>query len=222
MAQLPLYYKNGKPVGPPSKRWKENYLFLLVFVAFVVLLTGNLWFVPNVDESTTEYGRSYDKFNPSGVTTSINVAPSEPTLAPSQIEKDDKQLSYRVDRELQQTLEDPDARLKEGLNEGLNPKLGIVGVIDNGNGHSDNEVDPGQQEGPNPKLGIPVQGQYPNVGYENRNGDKGEEPKSPDGQLTSSPSSSSQPPSPSPSIEAADPVADQRRREIIEVSDGGS
>ena len=184
MAQLPLYYKNGKPVGPPVKRWKENYLFLLVFVAFVVLLAGNLWLVPESGESSTEYS----KFNPSGVLSSLTLEPSLATLI--EPPDDERNLDFRT--------------LNGVPPNASNPKLGIVVVeVDDSSPKSDG-VEQGQQGSPNPTPDI---GQHSDVVGGNGNTD---DPKSPDTHPTST---SSQPPP-----AAAGPVPEQRRREIVEVS----
>ncbi len=146
MAQLPLYYKNSKAVGPgltsTGKRWKENYLFLLILVAFVILLVGNLWFVPPVEEEKG-YERVYNEFNPTVITNSY-VMPMEPTLKPSQVlsnprgpddrgsEKEQRNDQARPEVS-EEEEEDPERRVQE-LKEG-NPKLGIPGEIeDNGKG----------------------------------------------------------------------------------------
>ena len=57
MAQLPLYYKNSKPTGPPpSKKWKEYYLIGILFVAFIILIAGVLSPSYIVDNSKLEGG----------------------------------------------------------------------------------------------------------------------------------------------------------------------
>lgn len=192
MAQLPLYYKNGKAVAPPLKRWKENYLFLLVFVAFVVLLTGNLWLVPEPDESSTEYS----KFNPSGALSSLNVEPFAETL-------DD---SDRVEiRSLNENAPRPNAS---------NPKLGIVVLEAEESSPKKEAVEPGQERSPIPTPDEMEQGQHSDVVNENGNTEKTDASQSPDTHPTSS---SSQPPS-SPPAEAANSVPEQRRREIVELA----
>jgi len=79
MAQLPLYYKNSKPTGPPpSKKWKEYYLIGILFVAFIILIAGVLWFVPDV-EVNLSYDRAYDSFT-GGLDTTQPTLLSEPSL----------------------------------------------------------------------------------------------------------------------------------------------
>ncbi len=67
MAQLPLYYKNSKPVGPKSvtKRWKEYYLLVITIVGFIILIAGVLWFVPGMEEDKG-YNKAYDSFTALG------------------------------------------------------------------------------------------------------------------------------------------------------------
>ena len=84
MAQLPLYYKNSKPTGPPpSKKWKEYYLIGILFVAFIILIAGVLWFVPDV-EVNLSYDRAYDSFT-GGIDTTQPTLLSEPTLTPTEV-----------------------------------------------------------------------------------------------------------------------------------------
>jgi len=81
MAQLPLYYKNLKRTGsPPSKQWKEYYLMVILFVAFIILIPGVLWFLPDV-EVNLSYDKVYDHFTGGIDTTRL----SEPTLTHTEV-----------------------------------------------------------------------------------------------------------------------------------------
>lgn len=85
MASLPLYYKNSKPVGLPSasKSWKDNYLLVVVLVGFLILIAGTFWFLPPLEDKDADYERTYGRFtgNPASYITDP-VIPSEPTLVP--------------------------------------------------------------------------------------------------------------------------------------------
>ena len=86
MAQLPLYYKNSKPTGPAqyaSKKWKEYYLIGIVFVAFVVLIAGILWFVPDT-EVFQNFDRAYSSFS-AGLDSTQPTLLSEPKLDVSEV-----------------------------------------------------------------------------------------------------------------------------------------
>jgi len=81
MAQLPLYYKNSKRIGPPPiKQWKEYYLMAILFVAFIILIPGVLWFLPDV-EVNLSYDKVYDRFRGGIDTTRL----SEPTLTHTEV-----------------------------------------------------------------------------------------------------------------------------------------
>lgn len=86
MAQLPLYYKNSKPTGPSqyaSKKWKEYYLIGILFVAFIVLIAGVLWFVPDT-EVYQSFDRAYNSFT-GGVDSTQPTLLSEPKLTVSEV-----------------------------------------------------------------------------------------------------------------------------------------
>lgn len=86
MAQLPLYYKNSKPTGPAqyaSKKWKEYYLVGILFVAFVVLIAGVLWFVPDT-EVYQSFDRAYSSFS-AGLDSTQPTLLSEPKLEVSEV-----------------------------------------------------------------------------------------------------------------------------------------
>lgn len=86
MAQLPLYYKNSKPTGPAqyaSKKWKEYYLIGILFVAFVVLIAGILWFVPDT-EVFQNFDRAYSSFS-AGLDSTQPTLLSEPKLDVSEV-----------------------------------------------------------------------------------------------------------------------------------------
>ena len=82
---LPLYYKNSKPTGlpGPAKSWKDNYLLVVVLVAFLILIAGTFWFLPPLGDKDADYERTYGRFtgNPASYITDV-VIPSEPTLVP--------------------------------------------------------------------------------------------------------------------------------------------
>ena len=83
---LPLYYKNSKPTGlssGPGKSWKDNYLLVVVLVAFVILIAGTFWFLPPLDDKDSDYEKTYGRFtgNAASYITDV-VVPSEPTLVP--------------------------------------------------------------------------------------------------------------------------------------------
>ena len=81
MAQLPLYYKNSKRIGPPPiKQWKEYYLMAILFVAFIILIPGVLWFLPDV-EVNLSYNKVYDRFRGGIDTTRL----SEPLLTHTEV-----------------------------------------------------------------------------------------------------------------------------------------
>jgi mannosyl-oligosaccharide alpha-1,2-mannosidase len=91
---LPLYYRNSKPTGipGPTKTWKDNYLLLVVFVGFIVLIAGTFWFLPPLEEKDADYEKTYGRFtgNPASYITDL-VIPSEPTLVPPEAsEKDER------------------------------------------------------------------------------------------------------------------------------------
>ena len=151
MAQLPLYYKNSKPTGPSGstggKKWKENYLFLLILVAFIILVVGNLWFVPSVEQEEG-YEKVYNEFNPTVITNSY-VMPSEPTLLPSSQNEQNqtpqdtvetvKPSSYIAASNQEKSIppeseDDPERGASERKEP--NPKLGIPGESENGNGNA--------------------------------------------------------------------------------------
>ena len=84
---LPYYYKNSKPVGlvsGPGKTWKDNYLLVVVFVGFVILIAGTFWFLPPLEGEDSDYEKTYGRFtgNAASYITDV-VVPSEPTLAPT-------------------------------------------------------------------------------------------------------------------------------------------
>ncbi len=74
--QLPLYYKNSKPIGPgvPKKRWKEYYLLVVTLFGFLMLYAGVLWYVPSVEEGD-HLANVYSRF--AGPPTDITDTPSE-------------------------------------------------------------------------------------------------------------------------------------------------
>lgn len=82
---LPLYYKNFKPTGlpGPAKSWKDNYLLVVVFVGFIILIAGTFWFLPPLEDKDADYEKTYGRFtgNPAAYITDP-VIPSEPTLEP--------------------------------------------------------------------------------------------------------------------------------------------
>lgn len=61
--QLPLYYKNSKPVGAAKSRtkWSEYYLLVVTLFGFLMLFAGILWFLPNID-ADDGYTKAYDGF----------------------------------------------------------------------------------------------------------------------------------------------------------------
>lgn len=82
---LPLYYKNSKPTGlsaGPGKSWKDNYLLVVVFVGFVILIAGTFWFLPPLDDKDSDYEKTYGRFTGNAAITDA-VIPTEPTLVPS-------------------------------------------------------------------------------------------------------------------------------------------
>ena len=82
---LPLYYKNSKPTGlsGPTKSWKDNYLLVVVFVGFLILIAGTFWFLPPLEDKDADYEKTYGRFtgNPASYMTDVGI-PSEPTLEP--------------------------------------------------------------------------------------------------------------------------------------------
>ena len=83
---LPLYYKNSKPtsgLSGPAKSWKDNYLLVVVFVGFIILIAGTFWFLPPMGDKDADYEKTYGRFtgNPAAYMTDP-VIPSEPTLEP--------------------------------------------------------------------------------------------------------------------------------------------
>ena len=80
MAQLPLYHRSPRFGPPTSRRWKENYLLLLILVAFVMLVAGTWWYIPSLESEDDEYEKVYNKFNPTVNLQGRNVAPPLPTL----------------------------------------------------------------------------------------------------------------------------------------------
>ena len=84
---LPLYYKNSRPTGlsaGPGKSWKDNYLLLVVFMGFVVLIAGTFWFLPPLDDKDSDYEKTYGRFAGNAAITDAVVIPTEPTLVPSE------------------------------------------------------------------------------------------------------------------------------------------
>lgn len=150
MAQLPLYYKNGKPVGPPTpRRWKEVYLLFIVFVGFIIMIAGVLWFVPPVEDD--EWRSTYYGFNPSAVT-DVAGMPYRPTLE-SLVPSENEKLPQQDEEKLRapqppHLLEGGKTLLKEETMDPAqkepNPKLGVVephdgnGDTQNGNGDTRN------------------------------------------------------------------------------------
>ncbi len=61
--QLPLYYKNSRPVGPVSTKtkWSEYYLLVVTLFGFLMLFAGVLWFVPIID-ADDGYTKAYGGF----------------------------------------------------------------------------------------------------------------------------------------------------------------
>ena len=83
---LPLYYKNSKltsGLSGPAKSWKDNYLLVVVFVGFIILIAGTFWFLPPMGDKDADYEKTYGRFtgNPAAYMTDP-VIPSEPTLEP--------------------------------------------------------------------------------------------------------------------------------------------
>ena len=80
MAELPLYRTSLRPRQASTKRWKEYYLLVILFVGFIVLFAGVLWFVPNVEEDLN-YKKAYQTFTkelpipPTGRLPSVLPAP---------------------------------------------------------------------------------------------------------------------------------------------------
>ncbi len=212
MAQLPLYYKNSKPVGhgvsAPSKRWKENYLFLLILVAFVILIVGNLWFVPPTEEEDG-YEKVYNEFNPTVITNS-NVAPTEPTLKPSRA-VEGAQSVEEVERKVLAVAEEPaedGGAKREPEKEEVDKKE--QRQDQETQGQREEEEDDARRraqemaEG-NPKLGIP-----PRVVEENG----GDTIVQENAQVEQSPSKVQE----SPAATQAEKVNEERRQKVVEVS----
>ena len=90
---LPLYYRNSKPTGlpGPTKSWKDNYLLVVVFVGFIILIAGTFWFLPPLEDKDADYEKTYGRFtgNPSSYITDA-VIPSEPTLEPPEATEKDE------------------------------------------------------------------------------------------------------------------------------------
>ena len=84
---LPFYYKNSRPTGlsaGPGKSWKDNYLLVVVFMGFVVLIAGTFWFLPPLDDKDSDYEKTYGRFAGNAAITDAVVIPTEPTLVPSE------------------------------------------------------------------------------------------------------------------------------------------
>ena len=90
---LPLYYRNSKPTGlpGPTKSWKDNYLLVVVFVGFIILIAGTFWFLPPLEDKDADYEKTYGRFtgNPSSYITDPAI-PSEPTLEPPEATEKDE------------------------------------------------------------------------------------------------------------------------------------
>lgn len=100
---LPLYYKNSKPTGlsGPAKSWKDNYLLVVVFVGFIILIAGTFWFLPPLEDKDADYEKTYGRFtgNPAAYITDP-VIPSEPTLEPPEVtekEKPTEKIGVEID-----------------------------------------------------------------------------------------------------------------------------
>lgn len=106
---LPLYYKNSKPTGlpGPTKSWKDNYLLVVVFVGFMILIAGTFWYLPPLEDKDSDYEKTYGRFtgNPSSYITDV-VIPSEPTLEPPE-------ATAEVSQEEEGHLEDVGGRVED-------------------------------------------------------------------------------------------------------------
>lgn len=108
---LPLYYKNFKATGlsGPAKSWKDNYLLVVVFVGFIILIAGTFWFLPPLEDKDADYEKTYGRFtgNPAAYITDP-VIPSEPTLEPPESTEKKKTT---------EELEPPGINIKEVVGE---------------------------------------------------------------------------------------------------------
>ena len=64
--QLPIYYKNSRPVGPggisPVKKCKEVHLLAVLFITFIIVWAGLVTHIPEVRQPEGEFEDAYRRF----------------------------------------------------------------------------------------------------------------------------------------------------------------
>ena len=110
--QLPLYYKNSKPVGPTSAKtkWSEYYLLVVTLFGFLMLFAGVLWFLPSID-GDDGYTKAYGGFTgtepvvSSGTESVVPPVSSQANIAPT-LRPNMSAVSNRTASHEQQLMQD--------------------------------------------------------------------------------------------------------------------
>ena len=136
MAQLPLFYKNGKAVGPGGsvKRWKDVYLLVIILVAFMVILSGIVWFVPIPEEGVT-YEETAARFEGLGVSSASQT--EAPIEDPNQSQPQPEQFNPHLDPPADVKVDVPKASVEES---GGAARVDHTTAVPAGSSHESNVV----------------------------------------------------------------------------------
>lgn len=206
---LPLYYKNSKPTGlsGPAKSWKDNYLLVVVFVGFIILIAGTFWFLPPLEDKDADYEKTYGRFtgNPSAYITDP-VIPSEPTLEPPEAtekEKPTEKIGVYINEVVDMK------RPGEVVGEGRGREEGRWREEERGRGKEGRKEEGGEKED------IPKEPLHVKPPSEEHNEFKKHQTDPPS--ETSRPSETVRPAVGGASNQAPDPEAEERKRKVVEV-----